>query len=363
MLTIKEPFSPGHFYEGICPPGRRILLFDIETTGFSRESNMIYLIGAASFRNGQWELVQWFAQREMEEADVIRAFLEYALDYDTLIHFNGQRFDLPFTKARADLLNIPWTLSFEESIDLMQMIKPYKDLCGLNNIKQKTIEQMLGIDTRTDTMTGGELIPVYYHYLTSRDSFGLHLLLLHNADDVKDMADLTQIARWKDFFEGSFRPAGRTVTPQGVAWQFESSTKLPILISKDFGTWQISAGGNLLTLGCSFYKGELRHYYPDYKNYYYLPAEHMAIHNSVGEFVDKSQRTRATRENCCTPMTGTFLPQPEVMITPQYAETCRCTTTYFEYKSESDLDRLDLSRYLALVLDTCLRGSGKKRKS
>ena len=165
MITINETFFPEQFYPGICPSDRKILFFDIETTGFSREYHMIYLIGAASCKDGEWRLLQWFAETPEEEPDVIRAFLEYSQDYNTLIHFNGQRFDLPFTEARANAWQIPWTLEFEESIDLMDLIKPYKTLCGLDNCKQKSIEQLLRLSSREDTMSGGELIPVYHSYV------------------------------------------------------------------------------------------------------------------------------------------------------------------------------------------------------
>lgn len=54
--------------------------------------------------------------------------------------------------------------------------------------------------------------------------------------------------------------------------------------------------------------GELKHFYKDYKNYYYLPAEDTAYHRSVSEFVDKNARVRATARTAYTKKTGTFVP-------------------------------------------------------
>ena len=34
-------------------------------------------------------------------------------------------------------------------------------------------------------------------------------------------------------------------------------------------------------------EGTLKYYYPDYKNYYYLPLEDEAVHKSVGVYVDR----------------------------------------------------------------------------
>lgn len=56
------------------------------------------------------------------------------------------------------------------------------------------------------------------------------------------------------------------------------------------------------------FEGELKHFYKDYKNYYYLPAEDEAYHKSVSEWVDKSARIQATARTAYTKKTGTFVP-------------------------------------------------------
>ena len=43
-----------------------------------------------------------------------------------------------------------------------------------------------------------------------------------------------------------------------------------------------------------------RLYYLDYKNYYYLPNEDMAVHKSVAVSVDRTHREKAAPENCYT---------------------------------------------------------------
>lgn len=320
MIVIEEPFSPEQFYPGICPTDRNLLFFDIETTGFSREYHMIYLIGAASCQNGSWQLLQWFAETPHEEPLVIQAFFDYAAQYDTLIHFNGQRFDLPFTQARAAKWQIPWTLEFEESIDLMNLIKPYKTICGLENCRQKSIENLLGLSGREDTMNGGELISVYHSYLKTQNRRQLQLLLLHNADDVRGMTALTQVALWPDFFHSSFQFQHAERTKEGMVLQFKSPLRLPILQHAELDYWQLCVGGNLLSLAIPAVETELKHFYPNYKDYYYLPDEDLVVHKSIAEFVDSKHRKKATRQNCCIKQQGIFLPQPDPLITPEFRE-------------------------------------------
>ena len=67
-----------------------------------------------------------------------------------------------------------------------------------------------------------------------------------------------------------------------------------------------------MELSIRVYKGTLKYYYPNYKDYYYLIYEDTAIHKSVGEFVDKDARIKATKETCYTKKDGTFLPQPQI---------------------------------------------------
>ena len=41
-----------------------------------------------------------------------------------------------------------------------------------------------------------------------------------------------------------------------------------------------------------------RHFFPNCKDYYYLIYEDTAVHKSVGEYVDRQARKKATRETC-----------------------------------------------------------------
>ena len=55
---------------------------------------------------------------------------------------------------------------------------------------------------------------------------------------------------------------------------------------------------------------ELRLYYPDYRNYLYLPGEDTAIHKSIAGFMDRSLTRKCTPANCYTRHSSAFLPIP-----------------------------------------------------
>ena len=57
-------------------------------------------------------------------------------------------------------------------------------------------------------------------------------------------------------------------------------------------------------------KFTLKLFYPNFKDYYYLPIEDTCILKSIASGVDKPYRENATKETCYTKVSGRFLPAP-----------------------------------------------------
>ncbi len=240
-------------------------------------------------------------------------------------------------------------------LDLYREAKAMRGLLDLPSYKQKSIEQFLGIG-REDLYTGGELIEFYQRYVEHPDPEILKPVLLHNREDVIGMFGLLGILAYRQFSEGEFeigdmieeteeygtdRPdgsdksTGGTDRYDGTAERPDGSDepagtrsylnvklhpKMPLPQSihhtaSAAGARPYRSGGNTGTDGetdcVSFlidrnaalirfpiYHGELKHFFDDPENYYYLPEEDTAVHRSVGQFVDPSHRVRATRKNC-----------------------------------------------------------------
>ena len=118
----------------------KILFIDIETTGLSSKTASIYLIGACYYKESIWNGIQWFAETPEEEAHIINAFFEFAADYTTLIHFNGNQFDLPFILGRCENLKLSHDFEKFEGIDIYKRVSLCKHFLQLPNCKQKSIE-------------------------------------------------------------------------------------------------------------------------------------------------------------------------------------------------------------------------------
>lgn len=335
-----------------------ILFFDIETTGFSGDYSNLYLIGCVCCQNGTWQLLQWFADQTDSEEDLLHAFFTFLKDYKVLVHFNGDGFDIPYLLKRCRYYGLTYDFTQVSSVDIYKKIKPYKKLLQLENMKQKSIEQFLGIH-RKDMYSGGQLIEVYNDYLVTKEQFLYDLLILHNEDDLKGMPLILPILSYCDFLEEGFSLKQQALSPRKdifgkeqlfLTLTYTSESKIPVPLSVKSSYASIQCMDHTLELTVLLFQGTLKYFYPDYQNYYYLIYEDTAIHKSVGEYVDKNARKKATAKCCYTKKEGCFLPQPSPLWQPALQEEYKSKITYAEYQEELFQDTQQAYLYLAHML-------------
>ena len=97
--------------------------------------------------------------------------------------------------------------------------------------------------------------------------------------------------------------------------------------------------------------GELKRFFANYKEYYYLPKEDIALHKSVSSFVDKEFREQAKASNCYTRKFGRFLPEWEALVEPFFKREYDSKEMFFELTDELKTDREMFSQYASLVLN------------
>lgn len=302
----RMPEYYNHFY-----PEARLLFFDIETTGFAAKNTTLYLIGALWYEKDNLCIRQWFNEDGKSEAEILYAFQEFCQTYTHLVHFNGLGFDLPYLNQKADMLKVSFSLDTTlHQIDIFKEIRSYKKLFSLENMKQVTIEQFLGIK-REDTYNGGELINVYQRYVARPDESKEHSLLLHNHDDLLGMPKISRILNYKAFMEQS-APNNIIIEEESdhliIHFQMESFSSLPKRISATKNGIYLNAMEQTGLLQIPIFTGTLKHFFPDYKNYYYLPKEDVAIHKSVATYVESDNKIKATKSTCYIKKTDAFIP-------------------------------------------------------
>lgn len=394
-----------------------ILYFDIETTGLSSATSYLYLIGMFTVKDNIPLLTQCFSENISEEKDLLIYFFKMLKNYKLLVHYNGTSFDIPYLLNKAKQYSLPYSFANIESLDIYKEIKPLKKLLGLDNLKQKTVEQFLGIH-RDDPFSGEDLIGIYAQYVGRKHYENLHqihndhlhspsqdyinppadsglprlpadestvlisILLLHNEEDLTGLIGASSMLHYlsiiqgnfnivkanfikeKNFLEISFMPTKglcdlniekclkkislamflpynysdtEILDEQGD--KISPSIKASLSLSIDMG---------IIKIPCL--KGELKLFFTDYKEYYYLPVEDMAIHKSVAEYVDKKFRKRATKKTCYQKKQGYFLPQPGSHYTPDFKREAKDKATFFEITNEILEDLSKLKDYLVLLL-------------
>lgn len=343
--------------ENLSAP-ERVVFIDIETTGFSPKTSNIYLIGCLSLEDNVWTATQFFAENYSDEKDLIEEFFSFAENYDYLIHFNGNNFDLPFIEDKCKEHGLVYSFEKFDGVDLYKRVSPYKKFLNLENCKQKTIEKFLKIN-REDIYSGGDLVGVFHSYVKTLDEEEKKLLLLHNFEDLKGMFETLPILAICDLFNSKLRVTKVSANYYNDAEGTEHSElfmyiDLPVSFKVPFSSMfeqcYFAASKTEAMLRVPIYNGELKYFYANYKDYYYLPDEDVALHKSVASFVDKNHRIPAKAANCYTKKEGCYLPQWDALATPFFKKDYNSKRLFFELTNERRTDRELFSEYASHIL-------------
>ncbi|MBP5331598.1 MAG: ribonuclease H-like domain-containing protein, partial [Lachnospiraceae bacterium] len=99
----------------------------------------------------------------------------------------------------------------------------------------------------------------------------------------------------------------RILTPSRLRTGFRATTAGGDIINVTMNVSE-NEGTYCLNVGLAAADTELKLFFPDYKNYYYLVHEDYAIHKSIGQFMDREKCVKCTSSNCYTRKRGLFLP-------------------------------------------------------
>jgi len=173
--------------------------FDIETTGLSPKQDTFILgglLGQEKISGKQSSTItQCFAPTKEEEAEQLEQYLTELSKQEIWISYNGDSFDSPFLAKRMTKLGIGEKLPFHYSFDLYRILRQSSSIASLlPNLKQKTVESFLGIQTqRLDQISGKESTLLYEEYQKRPSEELKQTILLHNRDDVIQLSALLKI--------------------------------------------------------------------------------------------------------------------------------------------------------------------------
>ena len=264
-------------------------------------------------------LISWISEQESDEYEMLTALSDALDSIRRIITFNGNAFDLPHLHQKYRAYGLTDPLQGKQYLDLMLRLKPISrflalpsgklaDFAGfLHLVQPDSSDQMLPQPAQQDTSDEASF---RFHpgaedkHETSTPNDALYTLecmsLLHYADFLDQGAEIREVTTDEErvifrlHYPDGF-PAGLSVHDSGFHLRF-------------------SEDGTVL-LSSRIYNGSLRYYHTDVKNYRYLPLEGYAIHKSAAQYVDKSRREKAVRENCyhLVSVSPAFLQDPAML--------------------------------------------------
>ncbi len=390
------------------------VFLDIETTGLKRESSSVYLIGLLfpcfGHPRGNYDLKLLFAETPEEEPLILEEFRKL-LDSGsyTIITFNGERFDIPFLLKRCQICNTepPVCLKEGRSFDIYRHLKNYRRAFGLPHLNQKSVEQMLGIN-REDIYSGGELIPVYYEYIKTKDPVLENALLTHNAEDVQGMAAILPALNYAEIFR-----LAEELRESAIISDHSSDRPCELVFGQDAGPYEIpdcgikSHKGSYEILDCGIkshkgfdgqetkelvirfslpspvplprlfhdlrlflsvqesegelhvplFSGELKHFFDNYRDYFYIPSDDTAVLKTIGRLMENVTTENAKASNCYIRKNGDFIPLPEgcgISGLPLFKKEYKGKNLYIPVE-DSFSGSPECREYLIMVLSKCFR--------
>lgn len=289
------------------------VIFDIETTGLSANVSSVYLIGALWYdsEEKQCKMRQWFADDYISEETMLQSFSDFLSPFSTIVHYNGTGFDIPYLEKKYKQFHLISPFPSLHSFDIYGILRKEKELFACTSLKLSAVEKLTGF-IRRDSYSGKECIQIYSDFMQKK-IFQNHQarkemekLLLHNSDDLWGTLRSGLLLYYK--LPLSFERLVFQEDRVQVFYETKDSTPFPCSLEKE--DYQLSFDSNHACITLLVKKETGFHFYDSYRDYYYLPKEDMAIHKSVGIYVEKEFREPAKASNCYMKKTDFFLHFP-----------------------------------------------------
>ncbi|MCR5686686.1 MAG: ribonuclease H-like domain-containing protein [Lachnospiraceae bacterium] len=319
----------------------KALFIDIETTGLSRETTSLYLIGCGYYTADGLMTKLFFADSSAEEYDLLYAFSRFMKGYTHLFHFNGLKFDIPYLSYKARKHGIDGLFDGIVQIDVYKVLAPLRHLLFPESMRQKAIESFLGI-TREDKYNGKELIDVYKRYEADPTDIDLEKLITHNREDVVGMHKIMQALVYLDLKDAPLIYEGCKVNRyrdlagaecEELLLSYTTGVSFPVSFMAKTESMYIKASASTgkLLIRLPIYDTEMKLFYDSYRDYRYIPEEDTAILKELAAALPKGSYVKATKENCYTRVSGRFVKQPQNLFTPVVRTSYKDKKKYFRF--------------------------------
>ena len=251
-------------------------------------------------------LISWISEQESDEYEMLTALSDALDSIRRIITFNGNAFDLPHLHQKYKAFDLMDPLQGKQYLDLMLRLKPISRFLALPSGKLADFAGFLHL-AQPDA--------------SDEASFRFHPGAedKHEASTPNDALytlECMSLLYYADFLDQGARIREVTPDEERVIFRLHYPDGFPVGFSVHDSGFHLrfSEDGTVL-LSSRICNGSIRYYHTDVKNYWYLPLEGYAIHKSAAQYVDKSRREKAVRENCyhLVPVSPAFLQDPAML--------------------------------------------------
>lgn len=277
-------------------------LLDIETSGLSREKDQIISIGLLYEKEHTLQKDHRFIEDLADEKNVLEDFLRWCQNYETIVSFRGNGFDLPFLLARMKYHQLDESPFLKlKFIDTEKILKAFSS-------KRQELEKMLGIK-RHSTSTGQDIAHLYRTYVSCKEPLYKKLILQHQEDELVSLYGIWEL----------YQTLYHLKTQKIITYKIEKDLlSVTYTYAEPFSTsfhasaynymYHYEKGQTSFTLTCRLVDRKLKHFLTPVKDYYYIESEGQLMHKSLAAFVPASMKRKAKKEECYIEASHTFLP-------------------------------------------------------
>lgn len=162
------------------------LFIDLETTGLSGGTGTIpFNVGMGYYKDDKFWVVQYFLGDLAEEEHMIQEMAQFftAMNFQSLVTYNGKNFDLPLLETRFILYRQPFPLSGLPHLDFMyparNLWRHKYDNCRLSYLAKEVVQT-----GRTEDIPSAEVPWRYFQYLQTGNYDLVEPVLYHNQEDI-----------------------------------------------------------------------------------------------------------------------------------------------------------------------------------
>lgn len=311
-------------------PGPNLLpehavILDIASHGRYWRSSPLISVSVVALQAGLPKETTWISEKESDEYDILKALGEYLPGHDTVITFNGQAYDIPFLKKKYSAYGLPNPLAGLSSRDLFREYRSLRTVLGLPSGKLVDYDEYIRMHAKSGAGSsaraelseasfgltgsfpaGGETSAQTHSSCRDHSTGNAGSALFSPGSEASTSEDAERTLRILGFdavlelLGGDFASAEAELSEDLVIFHIRTLRDMPCRIAFHDGPFHLTARDRTAALSSRIEDGKIRFYHSDIKNYVYLPHEGYAIYKTMAEFVDRSHREKATRENCYT---------------------------------------------------------------